>query len=246
MQEHRTINGPDGEFGLRVHRPDADAPHPVVLFFHHGPGLDDDSKDAMRILADAGYYVAAPDRSYRHAPWLTYDVGSLVAQGMDSPAFQEFVQVLLSTSDDMVDTDLVAVLDHLSGDPAARTAPLGCIGYCIGARTVLVAMTRHPSVFGAGVALHPSFCVTDQDDSPHLAVPTIRGSLYIGIGAEDDISSAQQNEPLVNAAAALGQRAKVEIHPGAGHGFAVPGHAWHETAASRSYAAAFGLFESLR
>ena len=35
-------------------------------------------------------------------------------------------------------------------------------------------------MFRAGVGLHPSFCTTEDPDSPHLAVPSSTGSLYIG------------------------------------------------------------------
>jgi carboxymethylenebutenolidase len=106
-------------------------------------------------------------------------------------------------------------------------------------------MTAHPGVFAAGVALHPSFCVTDGVGSPHHTVPGISGSLYVGVSAADEISSAKDNEPLISAVGRRGGRGVAEVHPGAGHGFAVPGASWHDDAAHRSYQAAFRLFEPL-
>src|SRR3546814_14121655 len=78
-------------------------------------------------------------------------------------------------------TDTLFPEPTLFRSPAARVdGPKGCIGYCIGARSALRTMANHPDVFLAGVGLHPSFCATDQADSPHLAVPLLPGHLYIG------------------------------------------------------------------
>ena len=121
---------------------------------------------------------------------------------------------------------------------------MGCIGYCIGARSVLRTMANHPDLFAAGVGLHPSFCATKDADSPHLAVPSLPGHLYIGIGEADQMQSVEMNQPLIEAVGELGDRGTVEIHPGADHGFAVPSSpAYQEAAASRSYDQAFTIFE---
>ena len=44
---------------LHIVRPDGDGPFPVVVFFHHGPGLDDPSKRTMQLIADAPRAIAA-------------------------------------------------------------------------------------------------------------------------------------------------------------------------------------------
>jgi dienelactone hydrolase len=59
------------------------------------------------------------------------------------------------------------------------------------------------------------------------------------------MQSVEMHQPLIEAAAELGDRATVEIHDGADHGFAVPGSArYHEAAARRSYEQAFALWNS--
>ena len=60
---------PDGDMGVHVVRPDGDGPFPVIVFFHHGPGLDDGSKQSMQSIADEGYYVISHDRYHRETPW---------------------------------------------------------------------------------------------------------------------------------------------------------------------------------
>jgi carboxymethylenebutenolidase len=242
VEETHTVVTPDGDMGVVVRRPDGDGPFPIVVFFHHGPGLDDGSKKAMERIADGGFYVASHDRYYREGEYLTFDIAKLRAAGPDSDEMKAMYRILLGTTDEMVASDLNALLGELEGDPMARSAPMGCIGYCIGARTVLRSLADHPEVFAAGVALHPSFCVTNDADSPHEAVPSMTCSLFVGIGGADQMSSPEANKPLIDAVVELGDRGIVEIFDGADHGFAVPGLAYHEDAADRSYERALDLF----
>lgn len=241
MNETLTLSTADGDLGIHIVRPDGPGPHPVIVFFHHGPGLDAGSKAAMQLLADAGYYVVSHDRYHRIAPWyrLTPEMRT------DQEAMRRFFsEVLIGTTEEMVDADLRAVLDHVESDPAARGEPMGCIGYCIGARSVVVAMARHGERFAAGVGMHPSFCTTDEPDSPHLLVPSIPGSLYVAFGSEDRAQSPEANVPFIEAVRSMPEgRGEADIHDGADHGFAVPSTPnYHEVAAEASYDKAFALF----
>jgi carboxymethylenebutenolidase len=240
VHETRTIPTPDGDMGVHVVRPDGDGPFPVIVFFHHGPGLDDASKATMQLIADQGYYVVSHDRYHREAPW--YSMTPEMRNDQD--AMQRFWGVLMGTTEEMVDTDVRALLSHLEGDAAARDGALGCIGYCIGARSVVCTMAAHADRFAAGVGLHPSFCTTDQPDSPHLRVPSITGSMYIAFGAEDTMQSAADNVPFIDAINAMsGGRGEAEVLDGANHGFGVlHSPAYHEKAASHAYDKAFALY----
>jgi carboxymethylenebutenolidase len=240
VQKTLTIPASDGDMGIHVVRPDGDGPFPVIVFFHHGPGLDDGSKATMQLLADAGHYVVSHDRYHREAPW--YSMTPEMRDDQD--AMQRFWGVLLGTTEDMVDADLRAVLAHLDGDAAARDGAMGCIGYCIGARSVVCTMAAHTDRFAAGVALHPSFCTTDQPDSPHLRVPSITGSMYVAFGAADKMQSPADNVPFIDAVNAMPDgRGEAEVLDGADHGFAVlQSPSYHEAAASHAYDKAFALF----
>ena len=243
MNETLTVSAPDGAMGIHVMRPDGDGPFPVILFFHHGPGLDGGSRAAMQLLVDAGYYVVSHDRYHREQPWyrLTPEMRT------DHAAMQKFWGVLVGTTEEMVDVDVAAVLDHLARDPAASDGPMGCIGYCIGARSVVCTMAERSDRFAAGVGLHPSMCTTDGPDSPHLLVPSITGSMYIAFGSADTMQPADANGPFIDAVNAMPDgRGEAEILDGADHGFAVPrSPTYHEAAAARSYERALALFSSL-
>ena len=119
---------------------------------------------------------------------------------------------------------------------------MGCIGYCIGARSVLCTIRDRGEQFRVGVGLHPSFCTTDDSDSPHLAVPSYTGSLYIGFGSADTMQPASANSALIEATNALA-KGEAEIHDGADHGFGVYGPSHHEAAATRSYERAKVMFD---
>jgi len=243
-EEMLSVPTPDGDMGAYVRRPDGAGPYPVIVYFHHGPGLDEGSKESMQLLADAGYYVVSPDRYHREAAWLCFDPKEMRSGTPEGDKLREkMFGVLMGTTDDMVESDLKALIASLEHDPAARDAPMGVIGFCIGARSVLRTVANHPDVFTAGVALHPSFCTTADADSPHLGVASYPGHLYVGFGSEDKMQSADANTPFIDATNAMsGGRGLAEIHEGADHGFAVPGGAYHQAAADRSYEMALEIF----
>lgn len=213
--------------GVHVVRPEGDGPFPVVVFFHHGPGLDPGAKKTMARIAEWGYYVVSHDRYHRAEPWYTM-------QSRSDEEMRKMFGLVLGTGEDQVAEDLGAVLAWLPSDPAAREGSMGVVGYCIGARSVLVTIRERGDRFRAAAGLHPSFCTTDAADSPHLAVPSYTGSLYIGFGSADAMQPASANLPLIDATNALAT-GEAEIHDGADHGFAVFGPAYHEAAATRSY-----------
>ncbi|MGH9046496.1 MAG: dienelactone hydrolase family protein [Acidimicrobiales bacterium] len=243
MNETRTITTSDGEMSVVVNHPDGDGPFPVVVFFHHGPGLDDGSREAIKTISDAGYYVIAPDRYYRHGKLIVMDMHKMMAPDADPADRERFQEIFTGTTDDMVERDVQAVLGYLKTESPARPAPMGAIGYCIGARTVLRCIEHHGDVFKVGILLHPSFCTTEDSDSPHKVVEGFDGYIYVGIGSEDQMQSPEANKPLIDAVGGLGDRGNAEVHEGADHGFAVPGAAYHQAAASRSYAQALDMFE---
>lgn len=230
-----TITSPSGQMGIHVVRPEGDGPFPVVVFFHHGPGLDDDSKKTMARIADWGYYVVSHDRYHRSVPWYTM-------ANRSGEEMKKMFGYIMATTEDKVAEDLGAVLAWLPSDPAARGGAMGCIGYCIGARSVLCTIRDRGDQFRAAVGLHPSFCTTEDEDSPHLAVPSYTGSLYIGFGSADTMQPASANTALIDATNALA-KGEAEIHEGADHGFGVYGAAYHEAAAERSYARAKVMFD---
>jgi carboxymethylenebutenolidase len=221
--------------GVHVVRPDGDGPFPVIVSFHHGPGLEQGSKDTMARIAEWGYYVISHDRYHRAEPWY-------VMASREDEEVKKMFGLIGSTDEGMVAEDLGAVLDWLPSDPAARGGTMGCIGYCIGGRSVLRTIGDRGDTFRAGVALHPSFCTIEGPDSPHLVVPSYTGSLYVGFGSADTMQPASDNTDFIDFTNAL-DNGEAEIHDGADHGFGVLGPSYHEAAATRSYERAKEMFD---
>lgn len=223
-----TIDSPSGPMGIYSVRPDGDGPFPVVVSFHHGPGLEKGSKDTMARIAEWGYYVISHDRYHRAEPWY-------VMEDRSDDEMKKMFGLIMDTSEADVAEDLGAVLDWLPADSAADAdGSKACIGYCIGARSALCTIRDRGDEFRAAAGLHPSFCTTDDPDSPHLAVPDYTGSLYIAFGSADTMQPASDNKPLIEATNAL-DKGEAEIHDGADHGFGVHGESYHEAAGDRSY-----------
>lgn len=242
IDETRVVTTPEGEMGAVVVRPDGDGPFPVVVLFHHGPGLDAGTRRCLEMFAGEGYLAVSPDRYWRHGPFIVTDMARLRAEGRDAEVRQYLSRVAGTTEDKLV-PDVTALLAHLADDPRARADRVGAVGYCIGGRTVLCAMAAHPDVIVAGVGLHPSYCVTADDASPHTVVAGLPGSLYVAFGSEDRMQSAEDNQPLIEAVNGRSDGSVAEVLDGADHGFAVPGRAYHEAAATHAYGRAFALFD---
>lgn len=232
----------DGELGVLVRAPGGPGPFPVVVLFHHGPGMDDGTRAVMSTIANHGYFVVAPDRYYRLAPWIHFNVGELLHSDVDSEPMKALFAVMNNATDRHMAMDVSALLARLEIEPLARDGVMGCVGFCIGARTALRAMADHPNVFAAAALLHPSGSVEPGPGSPHAAVPDLPGYLYVALGSADHMASTDHNAPLMHAVRSLGDRGVVEVHDGASHGFAVPGAGYNRLAAEQSYAATLALF----
>jgi carboxymethylenebutenolidase len=241
IEETHYIATPDGPMGVVVKYPSGRGPFPVIVMFHDGPGMRDANHTNARRLASRGYYVAMPDRYHRHSDFFHIDP-ALMRTAPDSDAVKAFREVFIGTTDAHMRVDATALLAWLQSQPAAGRGKMGTIGYCIGARTVVRTMADHNDRFAAGVCLHPSFCASAEPDSPHLSVAGLQGKIYVGIGDADKLQSVEMNQPFLDAVSAAD--GKVDIFPGADHGFAVPGSSYDDDGADTAYSEALDLFGS--
>lgn len=232
----------DGAMGVITARPSTEGRLPVVILFHDGPGIREATHEVVRRIADWGFYAVAPDRYYRYGRFVSVKPEDLRDAAPDSELMQRFFGMVTATTDELIRADMEKLLEHLASDPHADPGPMFCIGYCNGVRTLLRVMTEYPGRFAAGAGLHPSFCVSEEDDSPHRSAAQIGGTIYIAIGASDHLASVEHNQPLLDELAKLGDCATVEVLPGADHGFAMPGPSYHPEAASRAYEMVRRLF----
>ncbi|SDH47149.1 dienelactone hydrolase family protein [Pseudonocardia oroxyli] len=224
----------DGPMAVAVRHPDEEGPHPVVVVFHDGPGLRKDIYDVAAKVAEAGYYAVLPDLYHRIEPKMSFDLSG-IGQGPGSPEFERLMKAVGSLDDAKVLADVAATLGAVTEDPAARgSGAKGAVGFCVGARLTFRLLAARPDEFVAGATMHPSFCVTDEPDSPHLSVGSLGAELFVAFGAADTLASLEVNKPLRDELARA--NATVEIYDGADHGFMFPGlPAYHEEGATTSW-----------
>jgi carboxymethylenebutenolidase len=227
-----TVETADGTMKTLVAHPDSGGPFPIVIMYMDAPGIRDDLRDMARRVAAAGYYCVLPDLYYRFGDGICFDTTKL-APGTDE--FQRMFATMQKLSDDMVIADTRAILAQIEDDEAASLGPKGCVGFCMGGRHVLRAVSALPDEFVAGAGLHPSALVTDAPDSPHLGVGSVRAALYLSYGEIDEVAPPDSIPPVREQLDRHGIRAEIDVHPEAAHGFMLPGHAYQQDAAERSW-----------
>jgi|GEM_PF-5883409 len=237
------IETPDGIMGVLAKRPDDVNVYPPVVLFHDGLGIREAIHENARHLAASGFCVLAPDRYYRKGRFYHVEALQLKKAGRDSELMQEFYSIATSVTDTQTAMDWNAILQTISSDPLT-SGHVRCMGYCNGARAVIIGMLQFPDVVKAGVALHPSFIVSHTDGSLPFDISAIKGSVYFAFGAADHLSSIAHNRHLINGLSQLGHRATIEYLQEAGHGFAVPGPDFDNAAYMHSFRKATDLFKT--
>jgi len=129
---------------------------------------------------------------------------------------------LKAVSNAMVIADSGALLDFLAADSGVRAGPMGAIGYCMGGRHVLCAATAFPDRFRAVACLHGTELTADRPDSPHLRLGVLGGELYCGYGEEDAHTPPDVVACMDQMLSTCSVTYRQEVHPGAGHGYALP------------------------
>ena len=238
-EQIKTSDG--GAMPTFVVHPDQGGPFPLVLVYMDALGLREELRGIGRRIADAGYLVAVPDLYHRFGDGITIDAAKL--GDPESEEMKRMFGYIQALDDQAVMEDTRAALDQLEDDSATSSGPKGCVGFCLGGRLVVRAMTTFPEVFAAGSALHPSFIVGEGPDSPHLRIGEMRGELYVGLGGADSFQPPEAFEPARAELERHGIRYAAEVHEGAEHGYMIPGsHAHHDQACERSWERTLDLF----
>ena len=243
---HIQISTPDGPCTTELVVPDGKGPWPAVIVFFDAAGLRPAQTHIAERIAKLGYLVVQPDLFHR-APPVSSIIGdpptlaALMKVFADPARRGEFVGKYYgpALAYDNLRTTIGAVLDHLAsrGDVTGR---VGTTGYCMGGNAAVRAATVFGDRIHATAAFHPGRLVTDEPDSPHAHVATIKSRVYIG-PAHGDLP-AEAEEKLRAALDAARVRYDIE-HYDAKHGYAVDdSEAYDRAAAERHYGALDSLY----
>lgn len=218
-------------------RPDGDGPWKRVGVFFDAPGIRDATEAFCARLAAEGYEIVVPDLYHREERLFNVTPARRDAD----PAVFDRMRALMGT---LTDEGIQQDMDDAMSAVGWTEGPVGCIGFCLGARGVHRAMVRLPDRFVAGSMFHPSFLADDAPDSPHLSLDRLTGRLHIGIGTADQVQSIEMHQRYFDAIESM-DNIELKIFDGADHGFTWPGYSTHHQEASDScFAATVALFDA--
>lgn len=234
----------DGTADALFVRPHGDGPFPGVLMFMDAFGLRPRLAEMAERIADRGYAVLVPNLLYRSArgPLITPD--ELTDADKRAAAFGRLQPMMQQLTPERVAADTGAYLDFLAGQSGVAAGPAVAVGYCMGGRNGLRAIEAHPDRITALGSFHAGGVVTDQPDSPHLAVGSITGEVYFGHADNDRGMTPEQIKALEATLDEAGVTYTSELYEGAPHGFTMSDTAMHHAAAEeRHWAALFALLD---
>jgi carboxymethylenebutenolidase len=221
------IETEDGRCPTHVYHPEGSGPWPGVIVYMDAIGMRPAIEFIAERIADAGYYVLAPDLFYR----VKFDA-SLGPRIFSDPAAREDLmkRVMPSASAANVTRDTQALLAHLDARPEVRPGGIGVTGYCMGGRLALYQAGYFGGRIAAAAAYHAGGVATDAPDSPHRLAPGIRARVYVGGAMEDANFDQAQQARLEQALTDAGVDHVIEIYP-AHHGFVPRDTPAHDDAA---------------
>ena len=231
--EGETVDGP---MAILHKRPDDGRSYPSVVMFHDGPGVRSATHEFAAKLARSGFEVYVPDLYHRHGRLIGYEL----AERQADPSLVDHLWTMLgSLTDAGVQQDLDEALTHIN---AAEDEPIGCIGFCVGARATFRTMMRFPGRFPVGAMWHPSYLADEQPDSPHLSADGFAGHLFIGVGDSDEVQPIEANQPFFDHVQDL-PHVDLQIFVDTDHAYTWPGWPrYNQTAAEESFTRTVQLF----
>jgi carboxymethylenebutenolidase len=220
------IATPDGVMDGYAAHPDGQGPFPLVALFMDVWGLREELFAIARRVAAQGYYCVVPNLFYREGK-IRYERRNAAGQMVSFDTLPEALQKEMRNRSSKVDrpsarTDIAALLDFCRSEPVDSGAA-GSVGFCLGGRVAFYAAQEFPERFRANASLHGTWLVTEAADSPHRMTHLMRGEIYCGYGAHDRFATPEMLAAMAAAFEGRGDVAyRFQLHPGAGHGYALP------------------------
>lgn len=207
-----TIAGHDGdEIEAYQALPLAPGSRGGVIWIHHMPGYDRETKEFVRRLAVDGYQVVAPNLYSREAP------------GADPDDAAATVRAAGGVPDERLVDDVAGAVAHLR-DLDGANGKIGVIGHCSGGRHAFLAACCLQ--IDAAVDCYGAFVVEDAPEGmpktmqPILdKAPDLSCQLLGVFGHEDRYPSPQSVAALDAELARLGKDHTFISYPNAGHSF---------------------------
>ncbi|MFC0007510.1 dienelactone hydrolase family protein [Micromonospora siamensis] len=234
----------DGVADAYLVRPDGDGPFPAVLVFMDAFGLRPRIAEMAQRIAERGYLVLVPNLFHRAGRAPLVDLSGLGDPEQRAAIFGRLMPFVTALTPELVRADGGAYLDFLAARDDVAPGPVAMVGYCMGGTNALRVAEAHPDRVAALATFHAGRVVTDEPDSPHLGVGSVRAELYLAHADQDGSMTPEQIATLEKTLDSAGVRYRSELYPGAHHGFTMADTpVYDERATQRHWAALFDLLD---
>lgn len=239
-----TLTLPDGDADAYVAPAPGGRRAPGVLFVVDAIGLRPRIEEMADRIASWGYTVLAPHVFYREGAAADLaPAGDLREPGTREEFMKQAMGRVGRLTPDLLARDLPACLSALRSLPEVAGEEVGVTGYCMGARIAVRAAGLDLSVVAVG-GWHGGGLVTDDPDSPHLALATARAAFAFGHASHDRSMPPEAVAALGAALEEAGLRAVNEVFPGP-HGYSMSDtSAYDEESAERHFQSLRSLLDS--
>ncbi len=193
-----TIPGLNGEPDVLAYvaKPEGDGPFPTVIMIHEFFGLNEAIVGKAEGLAQAGYYVVAPD----------------TFRGSTTAWIPRAIYQVVSTPPERVNADLDSVYAWLESQPEVDRNRIAIAGFCYGGRTSLL-YSLHNNGLAATVVFYGT-PVTDPEVLKRLPGP------LLGIfGGADQSIPVEDVNAFEEGLQAAGVPHEITIYDGQPHAF---------------------------
>ena len=221
VEENVTIKTQDGTCDAAFIHPTTGA-HPAVLIWPDAFGLRPVMREIGKRIAGEGYSVLVPNPFYRVAKAPVFDDPSKFNFANDADMAKLRPLMGSINAPGAAERDATAFIAWLDMQRQVdKNKKIGTQGYCMGGPLVVKTAATVPNRVGAGASFHGGGLVTDQPTSPHLLAPKIKGRMYFGVAANDDMRQPDAKVKLKEAFEAAKVPAEIEVYQGALHGWCV-------------------------
>lgn len=218
------ITTADGVMETFVYHPTHGGPHPVVLYLMDAPSIRPALKDMAIRLASAGYYVLLPYLYYRGGPYREF--------GQSDEDMHARQELMGTVSPSGIVGDARALFAHAAADDAAAGGPAGAVGFCMSGGLTLAVAKAFPDRLAAAASIHGAWLVRDTEDSPHLDLSRATCEAYFAWCDNDPTAPLADLDTMRAALDKAELSYTVDFLEDAVHGFAPPGSARYNAAAS--------------
>lgn len=217
---------------------------PVILFYMDAIGLRPQIFEMVKVIAEHGYFVIAPNIFYRSKKHPIVDYDKL----LNPPGLPELLKQVLAMAADLTpeksNSDTEALLKFAESHEA-NVRNVGAVGYCMGGGIAIRMSAFFPQEIKAVASYHAGRLAGDDPSSPHLLADRIKAKVYAAHADNDKSMPEDMIKRFEEAMKKTGVDLKSELYQGAAHGFTMKDlPAYNAEADARHWKSFFELMKS--